>query len=230
MDFDLGKFIAVVLGESNYGKSTFVHSEIIPRFKRVIFVDSQNQVPVPSTIKDAYFNSGVRFCRDFASTLNAFEEFYDRESFRIVCKYPDDSEEHIFDMVSEIGNVTLIVEEIDLFAKSNTKNSLYKIITKGRHRNIQLVGIAQRPGNVSTELKSQCNFLITFKQTYKIDIDFFSGYNANARNVLPGLKVGEFITIIGGKETWEQIKKIDKKYRPLLNVKKYKSVCVNLSR
>ncbi len=101
-----------------------------------------------------------------------------RGNFRIIYRPLDPLAE--FDQVCQLvwacGNMAMLVEEIDCFCPTDQRSlpdGLRMIIQRGRHRNITLVGVTQRPKGISRLLTSQAKKMCIFNTTEPADIDYF---------------------------------------------------------
>lgn len=73
----------------------------------------------------------------------------------------------------ESGNVTLFVDEVDIFCSAHfAEPALLNIIRYGRHRQVNLVAISQRPANVIRDLTAQSDFLVMFQSTELRDLEY----------------------------------------------------------
>lgn len=74
-----------------------------------------------------------------------------------------------------IGNVLLVIDEIDLYADVRAPQPLImQIIRYGRHRAVSLIGISQRPANVVRDMTAQADYMIMFQSTELRDVAYLA--------------------------------------------------------
>jgi len=139
-------------------------------FKRYIVFDTLGE-----------YTEGIIF-----TEINALLEFWEKHldsDFRIVYQplQPDIEFDYICTLVwacSKKGNgVIFVVEEVDRFSDSTHLSTAFaNIVQRGRHRDITLIAISQRPYRVNRTLSSQVKELYTFQQSEPRDIDFLSEF------------------------------------------------------
>lgn len=191
------KFVFLTFGMGTFGKSYFLVNRVMPKLKRKVFIDSQKSLEPPTRISE-YHKTRRLFTRDFESTFYALKTNFNSDFFEIVCQFPDDEEPYLFELVWNLGNIDLIVDEIDYFAKPvSCDDNLSKMATKGRHKNIRLFGATQRPTMVHPDLRSQANVLMTFRQEEAIDLKYFYSINPEKGKKLSRLDTGEYLVFRG---------------------------------
>jgi len=166
MDFTgTEKKIFLVLGKRGSGKSFFVKHQL----------KSANRFLVFDTLGE--YDGGV-----IIQDINQLIEYWGKnlnKNFRIVYQplQPDDEFPAICDLVWACGNMVFVVEEIDRFCDStHLSGEFANIVQRGRHKDITLVAISQRPYRVNRTLSSQVKELYTFQQSEPRDIDFLSEF------------------------------------------------------
>lgn len=112
--------------------------------------------------------------------LNPLEELSDGISlFGRVCDY-----------VYSLGDMTFACEELDTFLclnASGLENEFLQIIQRGRHANIEFIGITQRPFAIPAIVRSQAKIVYTFKQIEPRDIDFLKYFMGEGVEIAKGL-------------------------------------------
>jgi hypothetical protein len=154
--------IDLILGKTGSGKSSFVKKELIPYRKRLVIIDALSE----------YENGVIFYNIDnfieyiIENKVNHFEEF------KYICRFTDDQEiELLFQVVFELSNLTLLVEECEIYVSPNAKSSNFlKIVRYGRHKNISVIGVARRSTELSLTFRSQTDSIISFKQTDTNDL------------------------------------------------------------
>jgi len=177
--------ITCVFGRKGSGKTTFVQKRLIPKFSRVLILDTLSEYPF------FYFY-------DLAMFIQSVKQNYNKSFFRITYRPADELDDYFFKFCYSLSNITVIVEEADLYSNAFSANEYFeKIIKYGRHKNINLIAVSRRPAEISKTLISQSDYVITFQQILKRDIDFFRLYINNPER-LKELKVGQY-RIVQGK-------------------------------
>lgn len=79
----------------------------------------------------------------------------------IVIQRCDDIESVLKLIYNNLENICIVIDEIDLCYTANLPNHtyLYKICNFGRHKRLDLIGVARRPANMPRALTSQSNYL-----------------------------------------------------------------------
>lgn len=79
----------------------------------------------------------------------------------IVINNCNDIESVLSLIYNNLENICIVIDEIDIEYKAFVSNDtyLYKICNFGRHRELDLIGVARRPANMPRVLTSQSNYL-----------------------------------------------------------------------
>lgn len=147
------------------------------------------------------YNEGI-ICQDLASLALAWSKV--GKEFCLVYQpiNPIEDFDVICDLVFSSGDICFCIEEIDTFLSLNPaglSRNFLNIVQRGRHNNIDLVGITQRPFTMPAILRSQCKELYTFRQFEQRDIEWLRGILGDAAEDVRNLKQYEFIAYAGGK-------------------------------
>lgn len=170
--------IIIILGKKGSGKSYLAKKLFLPKFERVIILDSQNEY-TPSDDLEKRLASDLIYVKDFDEFESEYLARYTDKSFRIVLQYENFSEpdnylndlEDTFDLINTCGYCTLLLEEIHLFS-SRGKDALYRLITTGRHKNINLVATTPRPQRLGVDFFANADIVITFTQRKTGDAEY----------------------------------------------------------
>lgn len=146
-----------------------------------------------------YSNEGILF-----SDFEKLSEFWveHTEKFKIIYqpRYPREEFDLIADMVYNVGDCVFVVEELDTFCSPyEISPSFSDVIRRGRHNNIDFIGITQRPHGINRTLTSQANEIISFHQSEPRDIDFLSLYIGQEAKKLNSLSQYEYLYYNNGK-------------------------------
>jgi len=149
---------------------------------------------------------------DKVELLEFWKRHY-KDRFKIIYQplNPTEDFDDICDLVFECGNLCFLVEEIDSFLSSNTSglsNSFLNIIQRGRHKEIELIGISQRPYAIPPIVRSQCKELYSFCQKEPRDLEYLRGFIGNEAEQVKDLKNYEFIIWKNGKIDKSKTKKV----------------------
>ena len=157
------KIITLVMGKRGSGKSYLV-KQWCRQYERLLIYDPQGEY-IDGVIID-----------DISELKNFWIKVY-RKKFRIIYR-PIDAEnefEPICKLVWECHNITFIVEEVQSFCNPQSICYDFKaLISKGRHRDIELIGVTQRPAEISKLLTSQAKRMCIFNVTDPNDIKYFT--------------------------------------------------------
>lgn len=150
----------LILGKTGSGKSYYTKDEL-KKHPRVLVYDVIGE-----------YTDGVVF-EDFPSLYDFLDKrFY--SDFRAIYRPLDPPGE--FDMICSIVytmyDMVFIVEEVDTFSVNSISLPFANIIQRGRHNEISLWGISQRPYRVNRTLSSQCKEVICFRMTEPRDVDY----------------------------------------------------------
>lgn len=164
-------------------------------YKRKVIIDFMDEYFFES--KTEINSDNFRYANSLHDVINSLRLLWQTKNFTIIYKPHDGEIEKVLELVNATGNVTLIIEEIHLLSKS-TQSNLYRILTTGRHKNINVIATAQRPYRVSRDLTAQSDIIISFRQTEKRDIDYLTEFSDEAGTLsekLRKLRTGKFIVI-----------------------------------
>jgi hypothetical protein len=157
------KKVILIFGKRGSGKS-FLAKRLISKELRFIIFDTIGE-----------YNQGVIFGTEQYDQLMQFWQRTYRRPFRLVYQPidPDAEIELIAELIYTLGNVTFVVEEIDCFCGSHQIAFSFKqIIQRGRHKNITLIGITQRPFGIHRLLTSQAKELYIFNTNEPRDREY----------------------------------------------------------
>ena len=189
------KKVRLVIGKRGSGKSVLV-KHMIRNERRLMIYD----------IMGEYQNGIVFGAEDFVPYLKFWRRFY-RSKFRMIYRpiKPLEEIEVISGLVYELGNVCFLVEEIDCYCSTHKiSDSLAAIVQRGRHKNITLIGITQRPYGINRLLTSQAKEIYIFSTNEPRDREYLRtllGQEIEAR--LDALEQYQYLKWEDGKEGLE---------------------------
>ncbi|MBA7523274.1 hypothetical protein ES705_15398 [subsurface metagenome] len=199
------KKIRLIFGKRGCGKSELARI-LCQDHKRLIIYDTLGEYTAGVIIED----------------LQALKEFWGliyRGNFRIIYQPvdPEGDFDAICKLVNECGDLTFLVEELDRYSRPLALSQPFKeIIQRGRHRNIELIGVTQRPHGIDKLLTSQAKEMFIFNTTEPRDIDYFKatiGYNVVC--VIAGLQEYEYLKYQDGVDKLVVLKETIRKWNDL---------------
>lgn len=109
-------------------------------------------------------------CENF---LDCLEYVRDKREFTVCCRFTSDYDyEYLFKLIFELGNITLLLEEAEIYiSPGSTSSNFLDLVRYGRHKNIEILGIARRASELSINFRAQVNKIYSFKQTELRDME-----------------------------------------------------------
>jgi len=201
----LEKIITLIFGKRGSGKTLLAQRHCQDR-NRLIIYDTLGE-----------YTDGV-VIEDWQTLKDFWVKVY-RGNFRIIYQPvdPEGDFDTICRLVYECEDLTFLIEELDRYSKPLTLSLPFKnIIQRGRHRNIELIGVTQRPHGVDKLLTSQAKQMFIFNTTEPRDVDYFKdtiGYNVVC--VIAGLKEYEYVEYRDGIDKLVVLKETIRKWDDL---------------
>lgn len=171
-----------VIGRSGFGKSFFIQNYIVPQYKNIIALDTQNE-----------YNKGF-------SCIKNLELFYKqlgyykimRKNFKISLKFDNVSDYNkALDYLDKAQNFTLLLDEGNIFANNKQiHKTIDNIVNIGRHRGVNLIFAARRLYQTNIIVRSQTNLFIFFNIIEESDL--------------------KYVKSISDKDTAEKVKNLEK--------------------
>jgi len=157
------KKIILIFGKRGSGKS-YLAKKIIETEPRLVIFDTMSE----------YENGVVFGAETFDQCLGFWRRVY-RQNFRIIYQplNPDAEIERICQLVYNLGNCCFLVEEIDCYCSTHQISETFAaIVQRGRHKNITLVGITQRPYGIHRLLTRQAKEIYVFNTNEPRDREY----------------------------------------------------------
>jgi ABC-type phosphate/phosphonate transport system ATPase subunit len=176
------KKVILILGQRGSGKS-YLARHLIQEIKRLIIYDTLGE-----------YDTGIN-----VENLNEFKEFFLKTyqgDFKICYQpvKPQDDFEAVCDIAYECGDLTFLVEEIDTFCSAqDISENFANIIQRGRHKNITLIGVSQRPFGIPRLVTSQAKVIYSFIHREPRDLDYLKAYIGDEAEKIKDLKPYEFL-------------------------------------
>ena len=189
------KKIILIFGKRGSGKSYLANKQIENELRLVVF-DTMSE----------YENGIVFGTEDYEQCLEFWRKVY-QGRFKIIYRpiKPKEEIEQIGELVYALGNCCFLIEEIDCYCSPyQISDNFAAIIQRGRHKNIKLIGITQRPFGIHRLLTSQAKEIYIFNTNEPRDREYLRillGQEIDSK--LDALKQYEYVHWQDGKEGLE---------------------------
>ncbi|MBW8003340.1 MAG: hypothetical protein FVQ80_15225 [Planctomycetes bacterium] len=187
------KKIILIFGKRGSGKS-YLAQKLVEREERLVIFDTLSE-----------YQNGVVF-----ESYEGFTEFWRKiyqHPYRLIYRplNPDQEIDLIADLVYTLGNCCFLVEEIDCYCTAyQISESFAHVVQRGRHQNISLIGITQRPYGIHRLLTSQAKEIYVFNTNEPRDREYLRTLlGQEIEEKLNQLKQYEYIKWTDGKEGLE---------------------------
>lgn len=187
------KKVILIFGKRGGGKS-FLAAVLLKQYPRVLIYDTLHE-----------YESGFIF--DNIGDLARFWRRNTRGNFRLIYQ-PTDPEkdfEQIANLVWLCGNMAFAVEEVDIFSSPHSIGDSFKnVLQRGRHRQITLIGISQRPFGIHRLLTSQAKEIYIFNMNEPRDREYLRALlGSQIETTLDGLEKFQYAKWMDGSEKIE---------------------------
>jgi len=189
------KKITLIFGKRGSGKS-YLARKLVEKEPRLMIFDTMGE-----------YDNGVIFVTEKSEQFLEFWRKVYRGRFRIIYRpiKPDTEIEQICVLVYALGNCCFLVEEIDCYCTAyQISDTFAAIVQRGRHKNIKLIGITQRPYGINRLLTSQAKEIFVFNTNEPRDREYLRillGQEIEPK--LDALKQFEYVHWQDGKEGLE---------------------------
>ena len=157
------KKITLIFGKRGSGKS-WLAKKLIENEPRLVVFDTMSE-----------YKNGVIFVSEkYDECLEFWRKVY-RGRYRLIYRpiKPDAEIGRICDLVYAVGNCCFLVEEIDCYCTAyQISDTFAAIIQRGRHKDIKLIGITQRPYGINRLLTSQAKEIYVFNTNEPRDREY----------------------------------------------------------
>lgn len=189
------KKIVLIFGKRGSGKS-YLANKLIVKEKRFVIFDTLSE-----------YECGVVFLSEKYDELLLFWRNVYQGRFRLIYRplKPKAEIDRICDLVYELGGLCFMVEEIDCYCTAYEISDMFAaIIQRGRHKNISLIGVTQRPYGIHRLLTSQAKEIYVFNTNEPRDREYLRTLLGQEMDVkLDALKQYEYVHWQDGKDGLE---------------------------
>jgi DNA helicase HerA-like ATPase len=179
------KKITLVIGKRGSGKSYLV-KHLTREARRLVIYDIITE-----------YKHGVCFgAEDRVDCLAFWHKVY-KGSFRIIYRplKVKDEIDWIAKGVFILGNITFVIEEIDAVCTAwIMPDALNCCVQRGRHKNIELIGVTPAPFGINRDLTRQAKRIYVFNTNEPKDLDYLSMLlGGDVKRIVPALGSYEFL-------------------------------------
>ena len=189
------KKITLIFGKRGSGKS-YLADKLIENEPRLIIFDVMSE----------YTNGVVFGVENYDMFLEFWRKVY-QYRFRLIYRpiKPADEVEQIGELVYTLGDCCFLIEEVDCYCSPyQISDNFAAIIQRGRHKNIKLIAITQRPFGIHRLLTSQAKEIYVFNTNEPRDREYLRillGQGIDSK--LDSLKQFEYVYWQDGKDDLE---------------------------
>lgn len=195
MKMNSEKKVILIIGKRGSGKS-YLAKKIIAEHRRVLVYDIMSE-----------YGGGVVFGTETQRDFRLFWSATHKSNFRLIYRpiEPKWEIDYLARAVFALGDMTLVVEEIDSICTAyDLPETFSRIIARGRHRNITLIGITPAPFGIHRDLTRQAKEIYVFNTKEPRDRDYLRnllGQEIEAK--LDQLEQYQYVKWEDGKEDLE---------------------------
>lgn len=178
--------VILIFGKTGSGKSTLT-KKIINGFDRVIVFDTVAEY------------QGL-----IIESFNDFVYYFKKQpdKFFVSCRYEDlEDYEYSARAIPVIGKCLVVMEEADNYLQStsfsDSTDPFVRLVTRGRHSQISILAISQRPHLIAITLRAMRTKVYAFSQDEPADLDYLSAWGFDPEK-LSRLELFQF-------ETWPSV-------------------------
>ena len=168
-----------VTGVSGSGKTEFIYRRVLPRFPRLLLIDQTGEW------SQRFPDRGIVYGYD--ATVAKLREQVGYREWWVFAYLEKEELERLAEKVlvpvpnprkgfsANVGGMALYLDEVDVVCpNSRTTPALQHLWRRGRHASLSVVAASQRPAQVSKEVVSQCNQIVTLAQHEPNDVAYLT--------------------------------------------------------
>jgi len=163
------------MAKKGCGKSTRANGMILERAskKRVLVYDTLNEYDYKPLDTEQFLKAKKGVWK--VSPINVTDE---HEYFSTICKF-----------VYEVGDVVLVVDEIDMYCSASTQvEYMTKICRYGRHKGVDLIAITRRPHDLPRSITAMTDEFHISKIQEPRDVIYLKKLDAGIEKKLANIK------------------------------------------
>jgi len=189
------KKIILIIGKRGSGKS-YLAQRMIVKDRRLLIYDIMSE-----------YTDGVVFGTETQSEFRRFWFTTYKKDFRLIYRpiQPKKEIEDLARLVFALGHMTFLVEEIDSICTAyDLPETFSRLIARGRHQNITLIGVTPAPFGIHRDLTRQAKEIYVFNTKEPRDRDYLRnllGQEIEAK--LDALEQFQYVKWEDGKEGLE---------------------------
>ena len=189
------KKVILIIGKRGSGKS-YLAQKMIADHRRLLVYDIMSE-----------YTGGIVFGTETHSEFCTFWLMSYKRNFRLIYRpiQPKKEIEDLASCVFALGNMTFVVEEIDSICTAyDLPETFSRLIARGRHRNITLIGVTPAPFGIHRDLTRQAKEIYVFNTKEPRDRDYLRtllGQGIEAK--LDALEQYQYVKWEDGKEELE---------------------------
>lgn len=189
------KKVILVIGKRGSGKS-YLARKLVEKSHRLLVYDIMSE-----------YTNGIVFGTETHSDFCAFWLMVHERNFRLIYR-PIQPKKEIADLASAVfalGDMTFVVEEIDSICTAyDLPETFSRLIARGRHRNITLIGVTPAPFGIHRDLTRQAKEIYVFNTKEPRDRDYLRNLlGQDIESKLDALGKFEYVKWEDGKEGLE---------------------------
>lgn len=189
------KKVILIIGKRGSGKSYLVQ-KMITNCRRLLIYDIMSE-----------YNDGIVFGTETYRDLCTFWLMVHKRGFRLVYR-PIQPKKEIADLASAVfalGDMTFVVEEIDSVCTAyDLPETFSRLIARGRHRNITLIGVTPAPFGIHRDLTRQAKEIYVFNTKEPRDRDYLRNLlGQEIESKLDALEKFQYVKWEDGKDQLE---------------------------
>jgi len=189
------KKVILIIGKRGSGKS-YLAQRMIARDRRLLIYDI-----------NAEYTGGVVFGTETQEKFKLFWLGTYKANFRLIYQPIQPKKELIYlaQLVFALGNLTFVVEEIDSICTAyDLPETFSRIIARGRHRNITLIGVTPAPFGIHRDLTRQAKEIYVFNTKEPRDREYLRNLlGQEIEPKLDALEQYQYVKWEDGKEELE---------------------------
>ena len=158
----------LIFGQKGSGKSYLVKKKFLKGLKNYIVYDRQKEYNL-----------------DIIYSIPEMTERILNNNYPFSVAFGNETDiENSFKLISEIENITIVIDEFHLYMNNSKKvSTLFQNVFLQKHKNQSYILISQRIASIHSNIFSQADYIITFKQILLKDLQTLEKYDIDIERV-----------------------------------------------